>query len=365
MTADLIAARGRSGGVFDVLAGAGVDYRLCARGKGALAAALALLDADGNVLLPAAVPAGVPGAVRARGVEPRFYRVRGDLQPAYADLLRRADADTDALIVVHYFGVPQPRTDDLLALADAAGLPVVEDNSHAALSRRRGRLLGTEGTVGFTSLHKTLPVPNGAVLYGRGVDLPEGGTTAPSRADLGFCVRRALAAFPSLPRTSWPSLRSTGGAAESDARATPNATDSGPDPAPDPATVHERDREPLSPLTPPLLARIDAGAVVERRRAGYRRWADRLDGVAGVEPLFDALPDGACPWAFPAVCTDAGAVRAALGGRGFSWPRLPPAVAGNPDYPAANACARRLVALPVDVAPDTIDRLADRLPGAP
>lgn len=349
MTAGLVAARGRSGGVFDALAGAGVDYRLCARGKGALAAALGLLDAGGNVLLPAAVPAGVPGAVRAAGAEPRFYGVRDDLQPAYADLLRRADRDTDALVLVHYFGVAQPRTGDLLALADAADVSVVEDNSHAALSRRNGRLLGTEGTVGFTSLHKTLPVPNGAVLYGRGVDLPDGGAPGWSRADLRFCARRALAALPSL---SLPSgLPGTASDDPGDA----------PDGAVDPAAIHERDREPLSPLTPPLLARIDPGAVVERRRAGYRRWAARLEGVAGVAPLFDALPDGACPWAFPAVCADPGRVRAALGGRGFGWPRLPPAVAGNPDYPTANACARRLVALPVGVDRATIDRLADRL----
>jgi hypothetical protein len=347
MTVGPVAAGGRSSGVFDALAGAGIDYRLCARGKGALAAALDLLDAGGNVLLPAAVPAGVPGAVRAAGAEPRFYRVRGDLQPAYADLLRRADRDTDALVVVHYFGVPQPRTDDLLALADAAGVPVVEDNSHAALSRRNGRLLGTEGTVGFTSLHKTLPVPNGAVLYGRGVDLPDAGAPEWSRADLRFCARRAFAALPSLPSPR-SGLPGTG----DDDRA---------DDAADPAAIHERNREPLSPLTPPLLARIDPGAVVERRRAGYRRWATRLEGVAGVAPLFDALPDGACPWAFPAVCADPDRVRAALGGRGFGWPRLPPAVDGAPDYPAANACARRLVALPVGVERATIDRLADRL----
>lgn len=344
----LVAPGERSDGVFATLSAVGVPYRLCSHGKVALTAALDLLDATGNVLLPACIPAGVVGTLRARGVTPRFYRVQGDLQVAYADLLRRADSDTDALVVVHYFGIPQPRMDDLLDLAATINVPVIDDNSHAALSRRGDRLLGTEGTVGFTSLHKTLPVPNGAVLYGRGVDLPSNGAPAWSRTDLRFCAGRVLSRLPSLPH---PDGRDGDGETdESDADTT------------DPQLIHERARVPLSPLTPPLLSRIDPERVVERRCASYRRWAALLDGVEGIEPLFGALPDGACPWMFPAICADPDAVLAALDGRGFVWPRLPPAVAGDPEYPVANACARRLVALPVGgVAPATIDRLAEAI----
>ena len=344
-------------GVLGTLADAGVPYRLCSYGKVALGAALDALDATGNVLLPACIPHGVVGPILARGLEPRFYRVRRDLQPRYLDLVRRIDGETAALLVVHYFGVSQPRFDAVASLARSVGVPVIDDNSHAVLSRRNGRLLGTSGTFGFASLHKSLPVPNGAVLYAAdsaaldGVEFP----TRWTAADLRYCAGRTAGRLPSLPSPP-PFLPSPSDDGESPVAATP-----------DPLDTYAEARVPLSPLVPRLLRRLDPERIVARRRAAAARWANRLDGVAGVQPLYDEpLAEEVCPWAYPVVCDDPDAVVGALDGRAFVWPRLPPSVAGDGDYPVANEYARRLVALPAgqDLGPEGVDDLADALEGA-
>src|SRR5262249_42277412 len=66
--------------------------------------------------LPRGTPAWMPSfhcgmEVRAAadaGFDPRFYAVRGDLTIDEDDLGRRLESEPGPLLVIHYFGVPQP-----------------------------------------------------------------------------------------------------------------------------------------------------------------------------------------------------------------------------------------------------------------
>jgi dTDP-4-amino-4,6-dideoxygalactose transaminase len=59
---------------------------------------------------------------------------------------------TKAIFVVHYAGFPC-RMDEIMALADEHGIPVVEDAAHAVFGRHRGRTLGLFGKVGCYSFY--------------------------------------------------------------------------------------------------------------------------------------------------------------------------------------------------------------------
>jgi len=59
---------------------------------------------------------------------------------------------TRAIFVVHYAGFPC-RMEEILALADEHGIPVVEDAAHAVFGRHRGRTLGLHGRVGCYSFY--------------------------------------------------------------------------------------------------------------------------------------------------------------------------------------------------------------------
>jgi dTDP-4-amino-4,6-dideoxygalactose transaminase len=59
---------------------------------------------------------------------------------------------TRAIFVVHYAGFPC-RMEEILALADEHGIPVVEDAAHAVFGKHRGKTLGLHGKVGCYSFY--------------------------------------------------------------------------------------------------------------------------------------------------------------------------------------------------------------------
>ena len=110
----------------------------------------------------------------------RFYRVDGSARVDFDDLRQAIDARTRAVLVTHYFGLPQPDLAAIVELCREHDLFLIEDCAHALYSTHAGRSLGTFGDAGIFSLWKTLPLPNGgAVLANRPLPL-EGGTVRPS-----------------------------------------------------------------------------------------------------------------------------------------------------------------------------------------
>ncbi len=66
------------------------------------------------------------------------------------DIERKITDKTAAIIAVHCFGQPADM-DRIMAIADAHGLPVIEDCAQAHLTRHKGRLAGTIGDMGTFS----------------------------------------------------------------------------------------------------------------------------------------------------------------------------------------------------------------------
>ena len=129
----------------------------------------------------------------------RFYRVDGSARVDFDDLRQAIDARTRAVLVTHYFGLPQPDLAAIVELCREHDLFLIEDCAHALYSTHVGRSLGTFGDAGIFSLWKTLPLPNGgAVLANRPLPL-EGGTVRPSLGASLTPLRTAPRSAPALP----------------------------------------------------------------------------------------------------------------------------------------------------------------------
>lgn len=123
----------------------------------ALEMAALLLDlAPGDeVIVPTFTFPSTINAFALRGAIPRFV----DSRPDTLNLDERLVADavtprTRAIVAVHYAGVGC-EMDELLALARARGLALVEDNAHGLFGSYRGKPLGTFGTLATQSFHET------------------------------------------------------------------------------------------------------------------------------------------------------------------------------------------------------------------
>lgn len=368
--------------VWDVLQSTPDAVRPYGFGKVAFRDGLAMLDPPdgGTVLLPSYVPDGVVEPVRDLGLEPRFYAIEDDLGPALPDVRQRLDSSTVAAMAVHYFGVPARRFEPFRTLLEERGVPLVDDNAHGALSSLDGRLLGTHGVFGFTSLRKLLPVPNGAVLYRSDeseLDPTKGRfeTTevAPGVGDLRFgtvsllqSARRYSRVFDSVLRGVRTGSKRLRGLAVSDGTQADGSTRHGTD-SRDPSAIYRRAKVPMSAATELVASGTSAGEVVGARREAFAAWRSVAESSADLDPVFDELRAGVCPQVYPVIAADPeGTVESlrSLGVRGIStWPPLPNEVRGADAYPTANALASRLLRLPThqDVEPLAISVLAGKL----
>jgi len=71
-----------------------------------------------------------------------------------------------AIFVIHEFGMPHPRIDELVMLAKQKGIPLVEDCAHTIDSRYNGRMVGQSGDYVICSFPKIFPVQYGGLLIG-------------------------------------------------------------------------------------------------------------------------------------------------------------------------------------------------------
>lgn len=120
-----------------------------------LAAVLIGLKPGDEVLCPTFTFPSTATAIVSRGAVPVFVDIDPctlNIDPAAAEAA--ITARTRAMFILHYGGVAAD-LDRLMAIADAHGLAIVEDNAHGLGATFRGRHLGTFGTLGTQSFHDT------------------------------------------------------------------------------------------------------------------------------------------------------------------------------------------------------------------
>ena len=304
------------------------------------------------VLLPSYLCPAVVAPLRELGAQPVFYGVDGHLRIDLDDLTAIVRQETcKALVLVHYFGFPDPQLDAVLGLAREHGMPVIEDCAHALYGQRDGKPLGSFGTAAVFSLRKSLATPEGGVLR-----LAEDAVLPPlderahwERAGLAKLLVYALEAKSpiSLRGRLLASERVRYRAYERDARSpvVPGRT--------------------MGRLSWRIFSTADPEAIVARRRRNFLHALGRfveLD-APGVRPLTHGLPDGVCPLGLPLTIERGRAsLQRRLYRQGFvlpaMWEDLPAAVPLD-RYPDAARLRDSILVLPVhqDLETEHIDRM--------
>ena len=126
-----------------------------------LASWLLELGPDDEVIVPSFTFSTTAASVVMTGATPVFVDIDPstgslDIDAAEAALTER----TRAVYVVHYGGVA-PDMDRLMAMAERAGIQIVEDNAHGLGARWGGRPTGSFGTLAAQSFHATKNVQCG------------------------------------------------------------------------------------------------------------------------------------------------------------------------------------------------------------
>lgn len=145
-------------------------------------AALALEIQPGDeVIVPAFTFTSTANAFLLRGARLVFADIRPDtLNIDPAEVRRLVSPRTRAIVVMHYAGIACDM-DPIMSIAEAAGIPVIEDAAHALFGTYKGRPLGTIGAMGAFSFQ-----------YTKNFTCDEGGlfvTNNPELAELAEIIR--------------------------------------------------------------------------------------------------------------------------------------------------------------------------------
>lgn len=119
------------------------------------------LEPGDEVLVPSFTFASTANAYATHGARLVFADVREDtLNLDESRLPELLTERTRAVVVVHYAGVACAM-EEIMAVANARGIPVIEDNAHGLLGSYRGTPLGRFGALATQSFHETKNVTCG------------------------------------------------------------------------------------------------------------------------------------------------------------------------------------------------------------
>ncbi len=133
----------------------------------ALFLALKALDLprDARVLIPAFTFAAVPSAIVHADCVPVLVEVGDDFRVDLADFEAKLDDTVSAVLISHMRGHTSDM-DAIMALAEARGVPVVEDAAHSLGTLWSGRKIGTIGRIGCFSFqsYKLVNAGEGGIM---------------------------------------------------------------------------------------------------------------------------------------------------------------------------------------------------------
>lgn len=244
---------------------------------------LHLSSAD-QVLLPAYLCPEVLAPFIAAGIPYAFYRVTEHLQCDVQDIKKSLTPQTKMVLLIHYFGFPQPVQEVKKHLPK--NILLVEDCVHGFLSELHQRPLGSFGDISFTSYRKYLPLPDGSQI-----EFYQESNQVVSK--------RTAIMYPSL-RTILLLLK---GLHQQFSWLVPNSFFYRSFKYADQFISTRQKPARMSFLSKRLLPTIDLPQVVAARRKNYAYLLAHLNNKK-IKALFPALSPGVCPLGFPLLCQE-------------------------------------------------------------
>ena len=142
----------------------GVKYAYaCTSGSAAVHTAIAAIDPEpgDEIITTSVTDMGALTPILYQGAIPRFVDVDPQTWNVTAETIEKCITDrTKAIIVTHLFGNPCNMT-EIMALANARGIPVIEDTAQAFLAQHGNQYVGTIGTIGCFSLQQGKHITTG------------------------------------------------------------------------------------------------------------------------------------------------------------------------------------------------------------
>jgi dTDP-4-amino-4,6-dideoxygalactose transaminase len=222
--------------------------------------------------------------------------------------------------------------------------------------------LGTYGDIGFSSIWKILPVPDGALLFinneklvnkKENIDkLSISQSQLPQKSKKGIyayilnsllCDLELRYAFRArfiryIYRKLFPRVELNY------------------------SQLFQNSKVRISDISLRVINNIDLEDAFEKRRQNYNFWLSVLSGREDLHCVFEGLPNGTCPLCFAVIEKEADKFSMEMLGKGiyaYHWSLLPEEVQDNPEYPNANFLAKHLVLLPVhqSLSPDRLAKI--------
>lgn len=321
------------------------------------------LQKDEVVLVPDYHHGNEVRAIRAAGVNIRFYRINQYLEPDLEQVERLCTPNARALYVIHFVGWPQP-IEQFEAICRKRGMLLIEDCALSLLSESNGKHLGTFGNYSIYCLYKTLPVPNGGLLVQNNNVLPD-----VARLELRPCNTISAASRSVDLTLEW--LRSRSDGLGKTAALLKKALGTMSDtlgikrlPIGNTGFDVKHAHVGASALTDLLLKRFDYRQIRLQRRSNYRYMVEKLAGKAAI--LRADLPEGVCPLFLPILVPDKQATAHALWQRGIGavefWNEGDPEVIED-QSPDSHFLRKHLLELPIhqDITPAQMDYMTNHL----
>jgi perosamine synthetase len=135
----------------------------CSSGSAALHTAIAAINPEPGeeIITTSVTDMGALTAILFQGAIPRFVDVDPRTYNVTAESIERCITPrTRAIMVTHLFGNPCEMT-EIMQLASAKNIPVIEDCAQAFLAEHRGKIVGSIGDIGCYSLQQGKHITTG------------------------------------------------------------------------------------------------------------------------------------------------------------------------------------------------------------
>lgn len=319
---------------------------LVTSGRAALYHALRQLDLRPGtaVLVPTYhCPTMIAPVVCAK-LQPVFYGIGEDGLPLVSSLERAATRTPKAMIVAHFFGLPQSLR-AVREYCDAHGIALIEDCAHALFGMAGDRPVGAWGDFATASLTKFLPVAELGLLASATrtvtttLECPS--TRQQIKAAVDILERASLAGRPAGLSTALRlgfsiKTRAMGSAATTGYMPRPCDLPRQEDLVTELVAASDMGRviTRATAIDTAVMRAVPLNRIVKLRRARFDQLSRELRGMAGIRPLSFQRTASAVPYAFPLWIEKLDRAYAGLREKGwpiYRWDRLWPGAEGIAD----------------------------------
>lgn len=120
-----------------------------------------------KILVPNYICSSLVDKLKEYNFEYVYYKIKNNFDPDWNSLSKIKKNNIKAIMMVHYFGQPQ-NIEKFLKFSKKYKIFLIEDNSHGYGNYYKGKLLGTFGDFGFSSLTKKIDnLISGGILYSK------------------------------------------------------------------------------------------------------------------------------------------------------------------------------------------------------